>query len=229
MRYISKRTAVTLAVVAAVLGMITSLLSAAINAMPEDEPLSTVAAELKPLYVQDVPNPPPDTRRILKLQPSQPAVVPPPIPVVAPKPPEPVKVKPVPPKVQTIKPKTQAPPVNPGTASFYAAEKALAFALAQRGKPYRWGATGPSSFDCSGLVMRAYQSAGVTLPRTTKTMMAKGKSVSRAALVRGDLVWTSSGHVGLYVGNNQIVHAPQAGDVVKVSTIWSFYAARRVA
>ena len=84
-------------------------------------------------------------------------------------------------------------------------------------------------FDCSGLVKYCYkQAAGKDLPHFTGDLMNKGKKVSRKNLKVGDLVFPSSHHVGIYVGNDQIIHAPKKGDVVKISKIWSFYTARRI-
>jgi len=68
----------------------------------------------------------------------------------------------------------------------------------------------------------------VSLSRTTFTQVNDGVPVSYSDLQVGDLVFSNPGHVGIYVGNGQIIHSPQTGDVVKVSKIWSFYAARRV-
>ena len=96
------------------------------------------------------------------------------------------------------------------------------------GKSYVWGATGPNTFDCSGLTQYVYKQFGIDITRTTYTQINQGKEVSQNNLAIGDLVFTSAGHVGIYVGNNQIIHAPQTGDVVKISNIWSFYSARRI-
>lgn len=96
------------------------------------------------------------------------------------------------------------------------------------GVPYVWGGSSPSGFDCSGLTQYVYAHFGISISRTTSTQINNGIAVSQANLQLGDLVFTSSGHVGIYVGNNQIIHAPDTGDVVKISTIWSFYAARRI-
>jgi cell wall-associated NlpC family hydrolase len=119
-------------------------------------------------------------------------------------------------------------PVTAAQSASGAVEGVVGFALAQLGEPYVWGATGPNSWDCSGLVQAAFRSVGIITSRTTKTLINEGSSVSRANMVRGDIVFTSSGHVGIYLGNNEMVHAPQTGDVVKISTLWSFYAARRL-
>ncbi|WP_333767879.1 C40 family peptidase [Streptomyces sp. IBSBF 2435] len=119
-----------------------------------------------------------------------------------------------------------------GPASGRAAA-AISFALAQRGKPYVYGATGPGSYDCSGLTGAAYRAAGVTLGRTTYDQAKQGVAVSKADLRPGDLVFFYSGlsHVGIYLGNGQIVHAPHTGAFVEVAPLsWMpFATARRVA
>jgi len=98
------------------------------------------------------------------------------------------------------------------------------------GTPYVYGATGPSSFDCSGFTSYVYRNAaGIEITRTTYSQLGVGTSVSYNELKPGDLVFTyGTDHVGIYVGNGQYVHAPQPGDSVKVSPVTSFYAARRV-
>ena len=227
MQNLKRTTVITLGVVAVLLGMIVAIATSAINSMPDDEPLSTVTAAFKPSHTPSVAEPPPDSRRVI----NPPVVVHEPVvaviqPVVAPAPPQPVQQRITKPKKKPQSSVKSAP--TPVVRTNSVAETAIAFAMAQLGKPYRWGATGPGSYDCSGLVMRAFQSAGVSLPRSTKTIIGKGKTVSRQALVRGDLIWTSSGHMGIYLGDNKMIHAPQTGDVVKISTVWSFYAARRI-
>ncbi|MEV7522894.1 NlpC/P60 family protein [Streptomyces sp. NPDC091371] len=101
------------------------------------------------------------------------------------------------------------------------AARAVAFAHGAIGKPYVWGATGPGSFDCSGLTQAAWRSAGVSLPRTTYTQINAGQRVSRDQLAPGDLVFFYSGvtHVGLYIGNGQMIHAPRPGSTVRVAPI----------
>ncbi|MFJ3900558.1 NlpC/P60 family protein [Streptomyces sp. NPDC090025] len=101
------------------------------------------------------------------------------------------------------------------------AAEAISFARAQLGKPYVWGATGPSAYDCSGLTQAAWRAAGVTLPRTTYTQINAGRRVSRAELAPGDLVFFYSGisHVGLYIGGGQMIHAPRPGAPVRVAPI----------
>jgi len=101
---------------------------------------------------------------------------------------------------------------------------AVATARAQIGKPYVWGATGPGSFDCSGLTSYAWKAAGVILPRTSREQYAAGVKVSRSALRPGDLVYFGSPiyHVALYVGSNTMISAPQPGDVVKYQSLDAF-------
>nr|WSW44135.1 NlpC/P60 family protein [Streptomyces sp. NBC_01001] len=112
---------------------------------------------------------------------------------------------------------TPTAPVADGTRAAHA----VAFAYGAIGKPYVWGATGPGSFDCSGLTQAAWRSAGVSLPRTTYTQINAGQRVSRDQLAPGDLVFFYSGvtHVGLYIGNGQMIHAPRPGSTVRVAPI----------
>ncbi|WP_326619006.1 NlpC/P60 family protein [Streptomyces decoyicus] len=101
------------------------------------------------------------------------------------------------------------------------AARAVAFAYAALGKPYVWGATGPSAFDCSGLTQAAWKAGGVTLPRTTYTQISSGPRVGRSQLAPGDLVFFYSGvsHVGLYVGDGKMIHAPHPGAPVRIAPI----------
>ncbi|MFC5822449.1 C40 family peptidase [Nonomuraea insulae] len=99
------------------------------------------------------------------------------------------------------------------------ARLALQFAFAQVGKPYRYGGTGPGSYDCSGLTQAAWRTGGVGLPRTTWTQWSWGSSrrVPLDALQPGDLLFSRGlGHMGMYAGNGKMVHAPQTGDIIKV-------------
>lgn len=107
------------------------------------------------------------------------------------------------------------------------AELAISYALAQQGKPYRWGATGPDAFDCSGLIYAAFQHAGLTIPRVTYSQITGGQAVNPKDIAPGDLLFPEPGHVWLYLGNNKAVEAPHTGDHVKVITIGPFMAARR--
>lgn len=101
-------------------------------------------------------------------------------------------------------------------------EKALAFAEAQTGKPYVWGATGPGSYDCSGLTQAAWKAAGVTLPRTTWDQVKVGTTVSVANAQPGDLVffYDDISHVGIYKGHGMMVHAPKPGAYVREESIY---------
>jgi cell wall-associated NlpC family hydrolase len=105
---------------------------------------------------------------------------------------------------------------------------AIAFARAQIGKPYVFGATGPNSYDCSGLIQAAYKAAGVGLPRTTYQQILIGKNISQSDLIPGDLIFPDAGHVQLYSGNGNIIEAPESGQNVKERKIWGFWRARRV-
>lgn len=100
--------------------------------------------------------------------------------------------------------------------------KVLDLAYEQQGKPYKWGATGPDSFDCSGLTTYVYKNAAdVSLPRVSRDQAKAGTKVERNNLKEGDLVFFGSGgsitHVGMYVGDQKFIHSPQTGDVVKIT------------
>lgn len=111
---------------------------------------------------------------------------------------------------------------NAATAATSAAQTAINFALAQVGKPYVWGAVGPNAYDCSGLTMAAYKAAGISLPRVTYSQMAAGTAVSQSTMVPGDLIFFYGGeHVGIYLGNGQVVHAADYGTGVIVGTVSS--------
>ncbi|GAA2340051.1 C40 family peptidase [Saccharopolyspora halophila] len=115
-----------------------------------------------------------------------------------------------------------------------AAIQAVNAALSKQGSPYVWGAKGPSSFDCSGLMQWAYEQAGVSIGASTKTQVNDGKSVSASNLKPGDMIfyYQPVSHVSMYIGNGKAVHAPTSGDVVKVDEyddIGNVTAIRRVA
>ncbi|WP_089004648.1 C40 family peptidase [Micromonospora viridifaciens] len=102
-----------------------------------------------------------------------------------------------------------------------AAQTAIKTACAQVGDPYVWGATGPNAFDCSGLTQYAYKAAGIYLTHFTGAQWREGKPVSRDEARPGDLVffYTDLHHVGLYLGNGLMVHAPRTGKPVQVAQI----------
>ena len=106
------------------------------------------------------------------------------------------------------------------------AEQAVAFAYAQLGKPYQWGATGPGSFDCSGLAQAAWAAAGVSIPRDTYEQWAALPHIAASALQPGDLLYYDGiGHVAIYVGDGYIIDAPQTGlDVEKIPMATPWYA-----
>jgi cell wall-associated NlpC family hydrolase len=106
----------------------------------------------------------------------------------------------------------------------------VAVALSQLGTAYVWGGAAPGGFDCSGLVMWAYAQVGVSLPHSTYAQYSMGVPVSQDQLQPGDLVFFDGlGHVGLYIGGGQFVHAPHTGDVVKISSLSdSWYASAYV-
>ncbi len=93
-------------------------------------------------------------------------------------------------------------------------------ALDQLGKPYVYGAAGPFSFDCSGLITYCYRAVGIDLPHYSYDQARCGQQVSAADLQPGDLVFFRSlGHVGMYIGDGQYIHAPHTGDVVRVALL----------
>jgi cell wall-associated NlpC family hydrolase len=102
---------------------------------------------------------------------------------------------------------------------------ALRAALTQRGKPYVWGAAGPDSYDCSGLIVWAFAQEGISLPHYTGSLWNSGMHVSRADLEPGDLVFffADLSHVGMYVGNGLMIAAPSTGQVVQVQPIFDGY------
>ncbi|WP_233489446.1 NlpC/P60 family protein [Blastococcus sp. TF02-9] len=107
-------------------------------------------------------------------------------------------------------------------------------AMAQQGKPYRWGGAGPDAFDCSGLVYSSFKAVGVTLPRTSRAQSTAGVPVAHRDLRAGDLLFFYSpvGHVGIYLGYGVMVHSSTYGtpvSIVPVSSMPGITAARRVA
>jgi peptidoglycan DL-endopeptidase CwlO len=119
----------------------------------------------------------------------------------------------------------QYPNISIPTANTIGAQ-ALRWALTRRGDPYVWGAAGPSSFDCSGLVLWAYAKVGISLPHFTGDQWNMGVHVGRNQLQPGDLVffYPDIGHVGLYIGNGLMVDAPDFGETVQVQPVmWDVY------
>src|SRR4051812_42126972 len=130
----------------------------------------------------------------------------------------------------TVPPGAAAPVAAPTQA----AQIAVDTALAQQGKPYVWGGAGPDSFDCSGLTQYAYAAAGISLPHSSSMQSTIGTPVAYADLQPGDLVFFYSpvSHVGMYIGNGQMVHASTYGQpvqVVDLAYMPGFNSARRLA
>ncbi|MFD4030739.1 NlpC/P60 family protein [Streptomyces sp. NPDC058637] len=119
----------------------------------------------------------------------------------------------------------EAPASAHGAAALQAADTRV-------GKPYDWSATGPDAFDCSGLTQWAYAQANVQITRTTHTQINEGTRIARGQLKPGDLVFFSNTtHVGLYAGNNTVLHAPYPGAFVRyesMNTVGSYQAAVRI-
>ncbi len=109
---------------------------------------------------------------------------------------------------------TATPPPSSGNVS-----AVLAYAYAQLGKPYCYAGVGPGCYDCSGLSMMAWAQAGVSMSHGSYDQMASFPSVSMSQLQPGDLVFWD-GHVGIYVGDNSVLHAPHSGTVVQITQIW---------
>jgi len=100
----------------------------------------------------------------------------------------------------------------------------VAVAMRYLGVPYVWGESTPSGFDCSGFTMYVYAQIGVSLPHYTGAQWQMGTAVARNELQPGDLVFFDGlGHEGMYIGNNQFIHAPHTGDVVKISSLTGWY------
>jgi len=105
----------------------------------------------------------------------------------------------------------------------HAAATAIAFAMAQLGKPYQWGAAGPGAYDCSGLVYAAYAAAGIRIARTTYQWQQDGPVIPLSQIQPGDLLFSAGsdgtasdpGHVVMYLGNGQVIQAPQTGQDVQ--------------
>jgi len=125
-------------------------------------------------------------------------------------------------------PTVSAPPIS-GAGIGVAALRAAA---SQLGKPYRWGAEGPGSYDCSGLTSWAFAHAGVTLPRSSSQQALVGTPVSWNEMQPGDLVfyYQPVSHVGIYAGDGKFINAPQSGDVVRYQNVSraAFSGARRL-
>lgn len=123
---------------------------------------------------------------------------------------------------------------DPDSAGGGAGSEVVMLALANVGKPYRWGGDSPEEgFDCSGLVAHVYEDAvGMRLPRTSRQMSERGASIKQRQLAAGDLVFFNTSrrpfsHVGIYIGQGRFVHAPSTGSLVRVESLSNRYWASR--
>lgn len=118
-------------------------------------------------------------------------------------------------------------PTETISSNLVGAAKAVAFALSQIGCPYVYGGTGPcsSGFDCSGLVYSAWQSAGISIPRTSEEQWSGLRHVSTSELQPGDILvfYSGASHVGLYLGDGMMVHAPHTGTNVEKVALAGYY------
>lgn len=107
--------------------------------------------------------------------------------------------------------------------------RAAEIAMTARGIPYRWGGASRSGFDCSGLVYWAYSRLGIALPHNAAALYGVGRRIERRELHPGDLVFFEGlGHVGIYIGGNRMVHAPQSGERVEVTSLSGNYGRRLI-
>lgn len=112
-------------------------------------------------------------------------------------------------------------PANP-TDNLSAVGRMLAAARSVLGTPYVWGGSKPGGFDCSGLVQWAYGKGGITTPRTSQEQFAASNVINPKDARIGDLVFfRNASHVGIYLGNGKMLHAPHTGDVVKIADVYA--------
>ena len=107
-------------------------------------------------------------------------------------------------------------------------EIVISFALAQVGKRYVFGSKGPNTYDCSGLVVAAFAQIGMSLDHYTGKLITYGQRVSRSDLQRGDIVFPSGGHVGIYLGDGRFLHASSGRGKVVIDSKFDYYTARRL-
>ena len=127
-------------------------------------------------------------------------------------------------KIQPVSVSAPAPVSAPVQQGGSAASEALSVALSELGKAYVYGAAGPDSFDCSGLIMYSYGRAGISLPHYAADQYNQGRHIDRSELQPGDLVFFDNlGHVGIYAGSDQFIHAPHSGTVVQYGTMAGYW------
>jgi cell wall-associated NlpC family hydrolase len=172
--------------------------------------LQVQVAVVKSQYLALTPN----QREALAAMPPMPA---PPAPEAAP-PPDP-GILAAPP--EGIPPGDVAPPGEIAGGGAPEAATVIQAALSRIGSPYSWGASGPSAFDCSGLVMWSFQQAGISLPHSSQALAQGGQPVSMDQMQPGDLVtyYSDASHVGIYIGDGMMVHASTYGTPVRVAPV----------
>lgn len=107
--------------------------------------------------------------------------------------------------------------------------RAAEIAMTARGVPYRWGGASRAGFDCSGLVYWTYDHLGIELPHNAAALYGVGRRIERPDLRRGDLLFFEGlGHVGIYIGSNRMIHAPQSGERVRVTSLAGNYGRRLI-
>ncbi len=137
-------------------------------------------------------------------------------------------------KAKEVRAKKDSNPISRGNSKV-SSNAIIAYASNFLGRPYKWGGNGPNSFDCSGFTKYVFAHFGIKIPRVSRDQARAGKYVPKSQLQAGDLVFFAKPgkpvhHVGIYVGNNSMIHAPQTGDVVKISSLSrrsDYYTARR--
>ena len=119
---------------------------------------------------------------------------------------------------QPEQPQQPQQPVTPPVGDTSVGQAIVNVAYGYLGIPYVWGGTTTAGFDCSGMVQAAHAAAGISIPRVSWDQGAAGVEVSASEALPGDIVYYGW-HVGIYIGNGQMIHAPEEGDVVKISTV----------
>jgi cell wall-associated NlpC family hydrolase len=143
-----------------------------------------------------------------------------PVPTASSAPPAPPAPAPAPAARASVRVAAASAPAAAPPPPLSAAARAVETALKEIGRPYRYGALGPSTFDCSGLTKFAYGAAGIVLPHSAAAQYGSGRRVNRNQLQPGDLIfWKGLGHVGMYIGAGRMVHAPQTGQLVTITSI----------
>ncbi|MFF3632837.1 C40 family peptidase [Streptomyces sp. NPDC002250] len=199
-------------------GLLIRLTASAAEPMPAPAPLQAPASTTDPLALQAPAStagpildaiPAPDPAQAFASAPAAGPVLAPPV-LASPVPAQ------APERTRSAARRASAPPVVPH-APVTKAERAIAFARAQIGKPYVSGASGPGSYDCSGLTQAAWKAAGVALPRAARDQAAMGTAVPLDEARPGDLVFFhhDSSHVGLCTGDGTMIHAPRPGAYVR--------------